>query len=184
MVTLKRRLSREDSRHSEREPRPGVPRPVSNAPYRDPRRPVAPRPPFGPEFGDGDERPPSLLQIHKTFSALKIPAYRYLWASMLTSFLGMQMQFIARGILAYNLGGNAGSIAIVNLGWAIPMLVFSLLGGTVADRMDRRKLMMLSQGVTALLSCLTAVMIQADVMTLFLLFALGLFQGTIFSFSA
>jgi hypothetical protein len=77
---------------------------------------------------------PGLLQIHKTFSALGVPAYRLLWTSMLCGFLGMQMQMVARGLLAYEIGGTNSAIALVSLGWGLPMLCFSLIGGAVADR--------------------------------------------------
>ncbi len=140
-------------------------------------------PPMGPGMGPDDGEVPNLLQIGKTFSALGIPAYRFLWLSMLASFAGMQMQFLARSVLAYDIGGTAGSIAFVSMGWAVPMLFLSLIGGTVADRMDRRRLMILAQVGTAVLAATTAVMVEMGVMTLVYLFVMGMLQGIIFSFS-
>jgi MFS family permease len=125
----------------------------------------------------------NLLQIHKTFSALSIPAFRFLWASMLFSFLGMQMQMVARGVLAYQIGGTNSAIAIVSLGWGLPMLFFSLVGGTIADRMDKRKLMMFSQLWTAVLALSIAVLVDAGLIRLSYLFISGLLQGMVFAFS-
>ncbi len=122
------------------------------------------------------------ISITKTFSAFRIPAYRFLWLSMICSFAGMQMQMFARGLLAYELGGTAGAIGVVSLGFAIPQLVLSLVGGTVADRFDKRKLMMLSQAGTAIVAVAIAVLVASGHMTVLLLFISGLFQGTVFAF--
>ncbi len=147
-------------------------------------------PPMGPPMrggpGGGGMRPAeaqALLHINKTFSALAIPAYRLLWLSMLLSFSGMQMQMIARGVLAYQIGGTAGSIAIVSLGWALPMLFFSLVGGTMADRMSKQKLMVLSQVTTSLIALTIAVLVHTGYIQLIHLFVGGLVQGTVFAFS-
>lgn len=129
------------------------------------------------------ERPPSVLQIHKTFSALSVPAYRFLWFSMLFSFLGMQMQVIARGVLAYEIGGTNSALAVVSLGWGVPMLLLSLVGGAIADRFDRRNLLIISQLLSAVIAVVTAVMVQSGMMTIFYLFLIGVIQGTIFSFN-
>lgn len=125
----------------------------------------------------------SLLQIHKTFSALSIPAYRLLWISMLASFAGMQMQMVARGVLAYEIGGTNSAIAVVSLGWGIPMLLFSLVGGTLADRINRRKLMMVSQLMTASVALVVAVLVHTGSIEIWHLFVAGLAQGVVFSFS-
>jgi MFS family permease len=133
----------------------------------------------GPGMGDAS----SLLQVHKTFSALKIPAYQLLWLSMLASFAGMQMQMVARGVLAYDIGGTNSAIAVVSLGWGIPMLLFSLVGGTVADRIDRRKLMMLSQLMTASVALVVALLVHTGSIQIWHLFVAGIAQGIVFSFS-
>jgi MFS family permease len=133
--------------------------------------------------GGGPQDAQALLQVHKTFSALKIPAYRLLWLSMLASFAGMQMQMVARGVLAYDIGGTASAIAIVSVGWGAPMLVFSLVGGTIADRVEKRKLIVLSQLATATMATIMAVLVHTGYIELWHLFASGLIQGTVFAFS-
>jgi MFS family permease len=121
--------------------------------------------------------------IGGTFAALSVAPYRFLWMSMLCSFGGMQMQMIARGYLAYKLGGTAGSIALVSVGMGIPMLIFPLFGGAVADRFERRKLMIASQLATAGVALTIAVLVQTGAINLTWLFLGGLVQGTIFSFA-
>jgi MFS family permease len=131
---------------------------------------------------DAAAKPAGFLGVNKTFSALGVPAYRLLWLSTLCGFLGMQMQMVARGLLAYEIGGTNSAIAVVSLAWGIPMLLFSLIGGTVADRFERRKLMIASQAGTAAVAISVAVLVQTGAIELWHLFATGLIQGTIFSF--
>jgi MFS family permease len=117
------------------------------------------------------------------FDALSIPAYRYLIASLFFSFFGMQMQQVGRGLVAYEIGGTSGAIAIVSLGVGLPMLVFSLIGGAVADRIEKRFMIMATQGAMAILAVALAVLIETDRISLLLLFLTGVIQGVVFSFS-
>src|SRR6266480_2953742 len=96
-----------------------------------------------------DGSPRRLSRIATTFSAFGVPAYRLIWLSQVSSTTGMQMQMFARGLLAYQLGGRAGAIGFVTLGQAIPQFLFSMVGGAIADRFERRKLMMATQMLTA-----------------------------------
>ncbi len=59
----------------------------------------------------------------------------------------MQGQMLTRTILAWNLTGEATSLAYINLAVAIPMLFVSLLGGAITDRVERRQLVILGQCV-------------------------------------
>ncbi len=144
-----------------------------------PRSNGHPTPPLGGEAVAATR----LTYVGKTFSALGIPAYRFLWLSMIASFGGMQMQMIARGYLAYKIGGTASSIAIVSSAFAFPMLFFSLIGGAVADRFERRKLMIVSQAGTAVVALSIAVLVQTGTINLTYLFIAGMIQGIIFSFA-
>src|SRR5689334_3180841 len=107
---------------------------------------------------------PSAAHFTHTFSAFRITAFRYLWLSSVLTTTAMQVQMFARGLLAYELGGSASSIGLVILGQAIPQLMFSMLGGTVADRMDRRMMMVWVQAFKAVVAILITAMVLADVM--------------------
>ena len=130
-----------------------------------------------------DEKPGrSLGGLTNTFSAFRIPAYRLVWLSQVSSTSGMQMQMFARGLLAYELGGTAGAIGVVGLGQAIPQGLFSMFGGTIADRFERRRVMMVTQLLTAIVAVLVSILVRADMMTIPLLFLAGVIQGTVMSF--
>ncbi|MEX2230508.1 MAG: MFS transporter [Dehalococcoidia bacterium] len=121
--------------------------------------------------------------MRTAFVSLRLVNFRYLWYSQIASFTGMQMQQVARGLLAYQLTGSYASTGIVMLSWGIPQTLFSLVGGAVADRVNRRNVIILVQFGTGGLSLLTAVLIVVGVISIPILFVMGLCQGTLFAFN-
>jgi MFS family permease len=130
----------------------------------------------------GTEPGPRRNRFVRTFGAFQIAAFRYLWLSSVLTTTAMQVQMFARGLLAYELGGSAASIGLVTLGQAIPQLMFSMLGGTFADRVERRMMMVWVQAFKAVIAILITLMVLTDVMTVTYLFAFGLVQGVIIAF--
>lgn len=108
--------------------------------------------------------------------------YRYLWVSSAFSFTGMQMQQIARALLAWELTKSFGAVGAISLSFGLPMLMFSLIGGSLADRLDKRNLTLMTQVSTAVLALFTAVLVATDTITIEMLFVIGLVQGTFFAF--
>ncbi len=104
--------------------------------------------------------------------------YRYLWTSSLFSFTGMQMQQVARALLAWDLTKSYGAVGLISLSFGLPMLLFSLVGGSLADRFEKRNLTISSQSATAFFAVATAVMLFTGTITIGWLFVLGLGGGT------
>ncbi|WP_322795619.1 MFS transporter [Tepidiforma sp.] len=104
--------------------------------------------------------------------------YRSLWLSSLFSFTGMQMQMVARALLAWHLTGSFGAVGLISLSFGLPMLLFSLVGGSLADRFEKRNLTLASQSATGLLALINALMLVTDTITIGWLFVLGLGGGT------
>ena len=85
-----------------------------------------------------------LAETHDPYSALRVPRFRrFLIATSLVS-MGTAAQGLAIGWEMYDRTGQALSLGMVGLVQAIPMLLFTLPAGYLADVFDRRKLMMLS----------------------------------------
>ncbi len=125
----------------------------------------------------------SAVGWRRTFSSLSNPDFRLLWISMLFSFTAIQMSFTAQGFLTFDLTGSATSLGLVGLGWGIPQLAFSLIGGVAADRLHKRWLIIFSQATMAATSVLTAVLIQTGVIAVWQIFVLALITGTVFAFN-
>jgi len=117
-----------------------------------------------------------------TFAALKDPVYRMLWVGGLLGFLAVQMQFVARGWLAYNLTGSNKGLGAVYLGFGVPMLLLTPWGGVAADRLSKRKVLMGCQAVLATSSGLIALAISFDLIDYWMLIASAVAQGAGFSF--
>lgn len=117
------------------------------------------------------------------FAAFQYRNFRILWASMAVSFIGMTMQMVARGWLAYDLTGEHSAVGIVMLAWGIPQLLLSLPGGAIADRMDKRTVVVLSQFAIAITSLVTGAFITAGMISIPILFVLGVVQGAVFAFN-
>lgn len=126
-----------------------------------------------------DSNKPSLRQA---LGVLRIRHYRNLWLSSFVSFTGMQMQQIARGVLAWDLTQSHAAVGSVFLSFGLPMLLFSLVGGATADRLNKRSLTMMTQGATGVLALVTALLVVSDVITIELLLLVGVVQGSFFSF--
>ena len=102
---------------------------------------------------------------------------------MLFSFTAIQMMITAQVFLTFELTGTATSLGLVSLGWGIPQLLFTLVGGVAADRLHKRWLTVISQSIMAITSTGLAVLIQTDLVTVWHVFVMALITGTVFAFN-
>jgi len=118
-----------------------------------------------------------------TFASLGEREYAWYFAGNIAFFMGMQMQFVLRGYLAYELTDSALSLGIIALSIALPMLFVAPIGGVVADRVNKRRLLIVTQSVAAMASAVTALLIIAGVIEFWHLVATSLITGFVFSFN-
>lgn len=81
----------------------------------------------------------------RRFGALRRRNFVLFWVGLITSNTGTWMQLVAQGFLVYQLTGSKALLGVVGLARAIPMLCFPLWGGVLADRVDRIKLLWVTQ---------------------------------------
>jgi len=93
----------------------------------------------------------------------------------------MQMQQVANGYLAYTLTDSAAALGIVAFAQSAPMLVFSPLGGVLADRLQKRNLLLQMQVIQCLVSLLIGILVAIDRIEYWHLVASAAIQG--FSFA-
>ena len=97
--------------------------------------------------------PPKLalaMAAPRPLSALRFRDFRALWAGQGISLVGTQMQSVAVHWHVYLLTGSPLALGLVGLTRALPIVLFSLAGGVVADRRDRRAVMASAQGAMTL----------------------------------
>ncbi|MEZ5491111.1 MAG: MFS transporter [Gammaproteobacteria bacterium] len=88
------------------------------------------------------ERPTARESAFAVFSENQ---FRWLFLGNVAFFFAMQGQMLTRTILAWNLTGQATSLAYINLVVAVPLLFASVLGGAITDRVERRQLVIFGQ---------------------------------------
>jgi MFS family permease len=97
--------------------------------------------------------------------------------------MGMQMSMIARNYLAYDITGKATALGIVSVAWGVPMLICSLVGGVVADRVEKRNLLLVTQTCITLCYLAMAILVHTGVIQIWHLVVIGVFQGAVWAFN-
>jgi len=122
-------------------------------------------------------------RFSRTFSALRYRDFRLLWLGAITSTIGTFMQTLAQAWLVYTLTGSAFLLGFDGFLSTGPMLLFSLFGGVVADRMARKKIMMGSQIAQGTFALVLAVLIWTHSVKIWHVFLLSFLTGSAQSFS-
>ncbi|CAL9326741.1 Enterobactin exporter EntS [Streptomyces sp. enrichment culture] len=106
---------------------------------------------------------------------LRRPAYRRLWVSTIVTAVGSQLTAVAVPKQIYDITGSSAWVGAASMAGLVPLIVFALWGGAIADTMDRRKLLLITNSgiaVTSLLFWLQAFAGLESVAALMVLLAL------------
>jgi MFS family permease len=108
-----------------------------------------PTPSTGPESGPSRRRRRWAMDT----TPLRNPAYRALFWGIAATMFGQQMTLVAVPYQVYSMTGSSLLVGVTSLVGLVPLIIFGLLGGAIADVMDRRKLLL----ITSVGATLTAV---------------------------
>lgn len=120
---------------------------------------------------------------NRTFGSLSHRDFRFLWMGTSISQIGEWMDMIALNWLVMEMTGSPLYLGLVNLAKAIPILIFTLLGGVAADRLDKRRVILLSQGVTMVLALTLGVLVSTNTVQLWQVFIIAALRGLVMSFN-
>jgi MFS family permease len=95
---------------------------------------------------------PGGIRNLRTFSSLKNSVFRIYFLGLIGQWAPMNMQMLARSYLIHDLSNSGAILGLSALANAIPMLIFSLPGGTLADRVPKKYILIYTQVGSALLS--------------------------------
>jgi MFS family permease len=114
--------------------------------------------------------------MRTTFRALSVRSYRLFFFGQLVSMSGTWMQSVAQGWLVLKLTGSGGALGIILALQTLPVLFGGAFGGLVADRYDKRKLLLLTQTASGLLALVLGVVTLTGIVNVWMvgLIALGL----------
>ncbi|RFU19412.1 MFS transporter [Geodermatophilus marinus] len=118
--------------------------------------------PVDPVEGAGGVEQPVPEQVRRRGWAidttpLRNPHYRRLFWGVAATMLGQQMTLVAVPYQVYALTGSSLLVGVTSVVALVPLVVFGLLGGAIADSMDRRRLMLVTGAGSAVTSALLAV---------------------------
>jgi MFS family permease len=124
-------------------------------------------------------RVPSLrfLRDVKLPHALQNPLYRRYWWSQFVSLSGTWMQNVGSSLVVLSLTTSAIAIGGINVAAALPLLIFGLAGGVIADRYDRRKILIVTQALFALYALGYAALIWTDTLHYWHIIVLAVLGG-------
>jgi MFS family permease len=118
-------------------------------------------------------------RLREVGRALRHQNYRIYFFSMLVSFTGTWMQNVAQSWLVYRLTGSAWWLGMIGFAGQIPVFLLALVGGVLADRYHRYRLILLTQTLAMIQALLLAVLTLSGHVTVGAIFALALFLGFI-----
>jgi MFS family permease len=115
--------------------------------------------------------------LRRTFRSLRIHNYRLFFFSQVVSMSGTWMQSVAQSWLVLQLSGSSLDLGItVGLQFG-PVLVLGAWAGALADRVDKRRLLMVTQSVAAVLALILGVLTATDVVTVWMIWVLAGLTG-------
>ncbi|UED85744.1 MFS transporter [Streptomyces profundus] len=132
----------------------------------------------GPGAGSA---PASLTATDKvsTFSSFRVRNYRIHFMGSSISNIGTWMQRIAQDWLVHELTGSAAAVGVTLALQFLPMLLFGLYGGVLADRLDKRKLLIGTQIAMGLSGLILAALTFTNVVNVYHVYALALIVGLV-----
>jgi MFS family permease len=120
---------------------------------------------------------PAGSALHRLGAALTYRDFRVLWFGAFTSTIGTWMQKVAQNWLVLTMTGSAFFLGLDTFLGELPILLFTLIGGVVADRYDRRRLLMSSQYVQMATAFALAALVYWDVVRIWHVLALSVITG-------
>ena len=117
--------------------------------------------------------------LSNTFSSLRVRNYRLFFFGQLTSMSGSWMQTVALGWLVLRLSGNGVAVGVNFALQFLPMLLFGMWGGVLADRFDKRRVLMMTQSTLMALAFVFFAITVTGVAELWMVYALTFALGCV-----
>ncbi|HBH86460.1 MAG TPA: hypothetical protein DDY17_02510 [Syntrophaceae bacterium] len=123
------------------------------------------------------------IKISGTFRALRYPDFRNMWLGQLGHAATMWMEQVVRPLLILELTGSPLQVGFVVAVRMIPQFLFGLLAGVVADRYNKRRVLMLSQSITMIMHLTLAILILTGSIVVWHVFVTAFISGGSMAFN-
>ncbi len=115
-----------------------------------------------------------------TFRSLRVRNYRLFFFGQMVSITGTGMQTVAQGWLVLSLTGSGVALGVTVALQFLPLLLFGLWGGLIADRFDKRRTLVIAQVVPAALALTMFALVATGAVALWMVFVMAFLQGLVF----
>jgi predicted MFS family arabinose efflux permease len=115
--------------------------------------------------------------LRRVFKAFQYRDFRLMWIGACTSSIGTWMQIVAQSWLIYTLSNKPEMLALDQFLNGLPIFLFSLVGGVIADRMDRRHVLLGSQYVQMACALTLTVLVGTGVVRVWMILCLSFVAG-------
>jgi len=115
--------------------------------------------------------------LRKIFKAFQYRDFRLMWIGACTSSIGTWMQIVAQGWLIYRLSHSARLLGVDRFLSGLPIFLFTMIGGVVADRAERRKILLMSQWVQMASAAILTVLVALGVVHVWEILCLSFVSG-------
>jgi len=119
-----------------------------------------------------------------TFESLAMRDFRWLFISSVTSFMAMNMQMITRVWLVLRLANDSPlAVVLITVSFALPMVLVTPVSGALADRIPRRRMMILAQLGNAVVALIIGILDATNLIAFWHIIGSGLLSGTMMAFN-
>jgi len=115
--------------------------------------------------------------FRKIFKAFQYRDFRLMWIGACTSSIGTWMQIVAQGWLIYRLSHSSYLLGLDQFLAGLPIFLFSLLGGVVADRIERRKILLVSQYIQMASAAILTLLVALGIVHVWEILSLSFVSG-------
>ncbi len=125
----------------------------------------------------GIKRPTPPGSLHHPFIALRHRNFRLFWTGQLVSLIGTWMQTTGQAWLVLQLTKSAWALGVVGALQFLPVMLFALFGGALADRIPKRKVILFTQSFSLVQAAALWLLIATGTVQLWHIFVLAILLG-------
>ena len=115
--------------------------------------------------------------LRRVFKAFQYRDFRLMWIGACTSSIGTWMQIVAQGWLIYRVSHSSRLLGLNDFLAGLPIFLFTLIGGVVADRTERRKILLVSQYIQMASAAILTVLAATGVVQVWHILCLSFVSG-------
>lgn len=120
--------------------------------------------------------------LRKKFPALSSRDFTIFWFAQFISNIGTQMQLVALSWHVYLLTDSAFALGLIGLLRFLPTLIFSLVGGSVADSYNRKKVLFIAQSILIVLSLILFITTTQNIINISIIYIVTFLYSSVLSF--